>query len=77
MLQRKSTNNASRGGLRPLFDKKTTKMSIFLAKTLKIRGGWGLCPQTPLASAGWGLRPHTPGWGNPFAESWVRHWKSL
>ena len=38
-------------------------MSIFLVKTLNIRGSWGLCPQTPLASGGWGLRPHTSGWG--------------
>ena len=49
-------------------------MSIFLAKTLKIRGGGGLCPQTPLVSSG---RTHTPGWGTSFAESWVRHWKSV
>ena len=46
---------------------------IFLAKTLKISGGWGQGPQTPLASGGWGLHSHTPGWGSPFAESWVRH----
>ena len=52
-------------------------MSIFLLKTLNIRGGWGLCPQTPLAYGGWGLCPYTPVWGTPFAESWVRHWKSL
>ena len=35
-------------------------MSIFLAKTLNIRDGWGLCPQTPLASGGWRLHPHAP-----------------
>ena len=29
-------------------------MSIFLAKAVKIRGGWGLCPQTPGASGGSG-----------------------
>ena len=40
-------------------------MSIFLSKTLKIRGGWGLYPQTPLASGGWGLRSYTPGWDTP------------
>ena len=32
-------------------------MSIFLVKTLEIRGGWGLCLQTPLVSGGWKLRP--------------------
>ena len=52
-------------------------MSIFLVKTLKIRGGWGLCPQTPLASGYWELRPHTSSWGTRFAEFWGRHWKNL
>ena len=72
MLQHKSTNNASRGGLGPLFCKKNyAKMSIFL---VKIRGGWGLCPQTHIASGGWGLRLHTSGWSIPFVE-YERHWK--
>ena len=28
-------------------------MSIFLAKIPKIRGGWGLCPRTPLPNPGY------------------------
>ena len=51
-------------------------MSIFLAKTLKICGGWGLCPQTPLASGGWGLCPLTSGWDTLFAESKTSHSQS-
>ena len=55
MLQRQSTNNASRGRLRPLggtrvsfFDrKKHAEISVFLVKILKIRGGRGQSPQTP------------------------------
>ena len=35
-------------------------MSVFLVKILKCRGGWGLCPQTPIASDGWGLPPRPP-----------------
>ena len=38
--------------------KNYAKMSIFLAKALKIRDGWGLCPQTPLASALGASPPH-------------------
>ena len=52
-------------------------MSIFLAKTPEIRGGWGQSPQTPLASGDRELCLHTPVWGTPFAESWTRQWKSL
>ena len=33
----------------------------FFSKNLqKSPTGWGLCPQTPIATGRWGLRPHTP-----------------
>ena len=33
----------------------------FFSKNLqKSPSGWGLCPQTPIATRGWGLRPQTP-----------------
>ena len=40
-------------------------MSIFFAKTLKIRGGWGLYLQTPSASGGWGFCPTPPVGASP------------
>ena len=36
-------------------------MSV-LVKTMKIRGGWGRIPRTPLVFGGWGIRPQTPGY---------------
>ena len=36
----------------------------FIPKNLqKSPSGWGLCPQTPIATGGWGLRPQTPVFG--------------
>ena len=50
------------------------KMSVFLEMNLNIRGGWGLCPQTPLTSGGWGLRPLRLLVVPPhIAKSWMRH----
>ena len=34
---------------------------LFFSKNYeKVPSSWGLCPQTPIASAGWGLSPQTP-----------------
>ena len=36
-------------------------LNRFFSKNLqKSSNGWGLCPQTPIATGGWGLCPHTP-----------------
>ena len=44
-----------------LFRRKNyAKMSVFLVINLKIRGAWGLCPHTPLASAAGGFAPLNP-----------------
>ena len=43
-------------------------MSVFLVKTLKIRGDSGLCPQISLTSGGWGLRPLNPGCAPPLCR---------
>ena len=32
----------------------------FFQSLQKSPSGWGLCPQTPIATGGWGLRPQTP-----------------
>ena len=44
-----------------LFDKNYAKMSVFLEKALKIRGGWGFCP---LSLWRLGASPPDPNW-NP------------
>ena len=36
------------------------KIAIFSKNLQKSPSGWGLCPQTPIATRGWGLRPKTP-----------------
>ena len=36
------------------------KQLFFQKNCKKSRSGWGLRPQTPIASGGWGLRPQTP-----------------
>ena len=41
------------------------EIAIFLKNYKKSQNGWGLRPQTPLASSGWGLRSHIP-IGDPF-----------
>ena len=41
---------------------------FFFLKTLKILGGWGLCPQTPLFSVSWGLGHQTLGCAPPLCR---------
>ena len=36
------------------------KIAFFSKNLQKSPSGWGLCPQTPIATRGWGLRPQTP-----------------
>ena len=36
-----------------------SKTNIFFQILQKSPSGWGLCPQTPIATGGWGLRPQT------------------
>ena len=34
--------------------------SLFSKNLQKSPNGWGLCPQTPIATGGWELRPQIP-----------------
>ena len=36
------------------------KIAFFSENLQKSLSGWGLCPQTPIATGGWRLRPQTP-----------------
>ena len=36
------------------------KIAFFFKNLQKSPSGWGLCPQTPIATGGWGLRAQTP-----------------
>ena len=36
------------------------KRAFFYKNLQKLPIGWGLCPQTPIATYGWGLCPQTP-----------------
>ena len=36
------------------------KIAFFPKNLQKLPSGWGLFPQTPIATGGWGLRTHTP-----------------
>ena len=38
------------------------KIAFFSKNLQKSPSGWGLCPQTPIASGSWGLCPQTPLW---------------
>ena len=78
MLQRKSTNNASRGRLRPLFDKKTTlKWVFFIQKPYQSVAAGGFAPD-PLSLWRLGSSPTPLRLGHPpFPNPGARHWKSL
>ena len=34
--------------------------SSFFQNLQKLPSGWGLCPQTPIATGGWAIRPQIP-----------------